>query len=247
MSELYAVLTSIALVDSSTVTPLSLVPLTTILAGRKPYPTAGMFLGGLYVSYMIMALAFLFGLSKVMDRLNAWVGYRWNNPEPGDFGLEILLGIVLLVFGLRIMEKRRAKTKERQVQEGVSPWAAFGFAFMINVVGFPGAVPYFAAADRINQADLPAMDAVLAVAWYVGIFVAPLTLLVILRAALGRRMDGVLTAIKGFFDKWGKRIMVVALILLGLFLVVDGIFYFTSGSPLVPIGWPSIAAWSPLP
>jgi hypothetical protein len=238
LSELFAVLASIALVDSTTVTPLSLVPLATMLAGRKPYATAGMFLVGLYVSYMIMALAFLFGLSKVMDRLNAWAGYRWNNPEPWDFGFEILLGIVLLVFGLRIMEKRREKTAGRQVREGASPWAAFGFAFMINVVGFPGAVPYFAAADRINQAALSAPDAVLAVAWYVGIFVAPLTALVILRAVLGQRMDGIMTTIKIFFDTWGKRVMVVAMVLLGLFLVIDGILYFVSGSPLVPIGWP---------
>lgn len=239
MSELYTFLASIALVDSTSITPLSLVPLATMLAGRRPYLTAGMFLGGLYVSYLVMALAFLFGMGAVLDRLNAWVSYRWHNPGAWDFGFEILLGVILLVFGLRIMEKRREKTSGRQVEEGVSPRGAFGFGFMINVVGFPGAVPYFAAADRINRADLSVVDSVLAVFFYVGVFLAPLVSLVVLRAVLGKRMDGAMTAIKGFFDTWGKRVMIVLMLLLGVFLVVDGVLYFVSGTPLVPLGWPS--------
>jgi cytochrome c biogenesis protein CcdA len=239
MSELYAVLLSIALVDSTSVTPLSLVPLATMLAGRRPYLTAGMFLGGLYVSYLIMALAFLYGMGAILDRLNAWVSNRWYNPGAWDFGFEILLGIVLLVFGIRIMEKRREKTAGRKVKEGISPGGAFGFGFMINVVGFPGAVPYFAAADRIHQADLAVGDAVLAVVFYVVVFILPLVSLVLLRALLGSRMDPVMTAIKRFFDTWGKRLMIVLMLVLGAFLVVDGVFYFVTDSPLVPVGWPA--------
>lgn len=238
MLELYSILASIALVDSTSITPLSLVPMSTMLAGRRPYLTAGAFLVGLYVSYLIMALAFLLGLSSLLDRVNAWVSYRWNHPEPADFGVEILLGIILLVFGVRIAEKRRAKTRGRQVREGGSPGAAFGFGFMLNVVGFPGAVPYFAAADHINRAGMGVVDQILAVVFYVAIFVLPLVCLVLLRVVLGQRMVPLLAAIKGFFDTWGKRIMVVLLILLGIFLVVDGAFYFTTGTPVVPIGWP---------
>ena len=78
-----------------------------------------------------------------------------------------------------------------------------------------------------------------AVLFYVAIFVLPLACLVLLRIVLGQRMVPLLAAIKGFFDTWGKRIMVVLLILLGLFLVVDGALYFVTGSPAVPIGWPS--------
>ena len=47
MVDLLAVLTPIALIDSTSVTPLGLVPLTTILAGRRPYLTALAFLAGL--------------------------------------------------------------------------------------------------------------------------------------------------------------------------------------------------------
>jgi len=237
MLELLVVLAPIALVDSASITPMGLVPLATILAGRRPYGTAFAFLAGLFISYLIMALLFLFGLSTLLMRLNVWLNYRWNNPEPADFGIQILVGLVMLIFGFRIAEKRKSKISERGLKSGVTPLSAFGFGFLMNVVGFPGALPYFAAADRIAQADPPTSDAVIAVVYYVTIFVLPLTAIVLLRALLGQRMDAIMQAIQGFFDTWGKRLIMILLILLGVILVVDGVAYFLGG-PLIPIGFP---------
>jgi len=239
MLELLTVLTPIALIDSTSVTPLGLVPLATILAGKRPFGTAFAFLAGLFISYLIMALLFLFGLNSVLTRLNAWFSYRWDNPEPADFGIQILVGLVMLFFGLRIAEKRKSRSSGRELQSGVSPVSAFGFGFLMNVVGFPGALPYFAAADRIAQADPPVSEAVLAVVYYVTIFVLPLTAIVLLRALLGQRMDAIMQAIQGFFDTKGKRLLMVLLVLLGLILVVDGVAYFLGG-PLIPIGFPGL-------
>jgi cytochrome c biogenesis protein CcdA len=239
MLELLTVLTPIALIDSTSVTPLGLVPLATILTGKRPFGTAFAFLAGLFISYLIMALLFLFGLSSVLTRLNAWLSYRWDNPEPADFGIQILVGLVMLFFGLRIAEIRKSRSSGRELQSGVSPVSAFGFGFLMNVVGFPGALPYFAAADRIAQADPPVADTVLAVVFYVTIFVLPLTAIVLLRALLGQRMDAIMQAIQDFFDTKGKRLLMVLLVLLGLILVVDGVAYFLGG-PLIPIGFPGL-------
>ena len=241
MLELLTIIAPIALIDSTTLTPIALVPLATVLAGKRPYPTALAFLLGLFVSYLVMALGFLFGLSAVLMRVNVWVSYRWNNPQPADFAFEILLGLVMLIFGFRIAEKRQSKSGGREIQTGVTPAAAFGFGCFLNIVGFPGALPYFAAADRIVQADLPWTGAVMAVVFYVTIFVLPLSIIVILRAVLGSRMDGVMQAIKGFFDTWGKRLIMVLLILLGIFLIADGVAYFLRGEPLIPIGYPNVS------
>ena len=241
MLELLTILAPIALIDSTSVIPLALVTLINLLAGKRPYLTSSAFLAGLFVSYLAMALGFLFGLSAVLERLNVWASHRWNNPEPVDFVVEIILGLILLFFGLKITEKRQEKSGGRKLEAAVTPAAAFGFGCMVNVVGFPGAVPYFAAADRIVQAGLPAFDAFLAVVFYVVVFVLPLVAIVVLRAVLGARMDGVMLAIKGFFDTWGKRLILVLLILLGLFLLVDGALYFLRGEPLLPIGYPGVS------
>lgn len=237
MYELLAVLIPIAVIDSTSITPVALVPLISILAGKRPLSTAFFFLGGLFVSYLAMALAFLFGLSSVLAKVNAWLSHRWHHPEPADFSLQILVGLVMLVFGFRVMEKRAVKTGGREIKEGISPWGAFGFACMLNVIGFPGALPYFAAADRIVEAQVTTLQSFWAVVFYVTIFVMPLGCIILLRTILGAKGDAILQAVQRFFKTWGKGLLVVLLILLGLVLVVDGIAYFM-GQPLIPIGYP---------
>ncbi len=237
MLELFLILVPIALVDSLSITPLALVPLISILAGPRRYSTALGLLSGLFVSYLIMALAFLFGLSTVLHKVNAWIGYRWNNPEPADFAVEILIGLVLVAFGLPLADKRQQKSEAKSLPAKVSPGSAFSFGFLLTVVGFPGAVPYFAAADQIARADLALNGSVLAVTFYVALFILPLSLLVLLHRLMGKRLDGFMLGCQRFFETTGKKLMKIGMILLGLIMVVDGIAYFF-GSPLIPIGYP---------
>lgn len=241
MADLFLVLLPIALVDSISVTPIGLVPLIHILSGRRPQSAAMGLLSGLFLSYLIMALAFLFGLSAVLGKANTWLSHRWKNPEPMDFAVEILIGLVLLAFGWPIAAKRKAKSeeksKEKKLPEKPSFGSAFGFGFMINVVGFPGAVPYFAAADQITRANLPASSMVMAVAFYCALFILPLTLLVLMHGMLGARLDGFMQGCRRFFETTGVTIMKVAMILLGLVLIADGVAYFF-WQPLIPIGYP---------
>ena len=68
----------------------------------------------------------------------------------------------------------------------------------------------------------------------------PLAAIVALRALLGSRGDRFLQVVSGFFDSWGKRILVALMLLLGLLMVVDAAFHWLRGAPLLPIGWPEI-------
>ena len=240
MNELIPALTPIALIDSTSLTPLALVPLMQALASPRGYRVAAAFLLGLFLSYLVMALAFLFGLSAVVLRLGNWLAHRWHQPEPLDFAVELALGLLLVFFALRREDPRRRRTAGRALEGRVSAGQAFVFACTLNVVGFPGALPYFAAADAIMRADLPSAGAVAAVVYYVVVFLVPLAAIVALRALLGSRGDRFLQAVSGFFDSWGKRILVALMLLLGLLMVVDAAFYWLRGAPLLPIGWPDV-------
>lgn len=241
MIELLPVLIPIALVDSLSITPLGLVPLIQILSGPRRYATAMGLLSGLFISYLIMALAFLLGLSAILDQANAWLSHRWNNPEPVDFAVEILIGLVLLAFGWPIAAKRKQKSEGKKLPTEVTPGSAFSFGFMLTVVGFPGALPYFAAADQITRANLPVPAMVLAVTIYCAIFILPLALLVILHRWQGGRLDGFLQSCRRFFETTGATIMKIAMIILGLILIADGVAYFIA-EPLIPIGYPALGS-----
>ena len=237
MVGLIPILLPIALVDSLSMTPLGLVALTSILAGPRRYATAFGLLSGLFFSYLIMALAFLFGLSAFLAQANAWVGHRWQNPEPADFGVEILIGLILVVFGWPIAAKRKKKSGGKELPAAATPGSAFSFGCVLTVVGFPGAVPYFAAAEQITRANLPVPGMVVAVITYILIYLLPLVLLVILHRWLGQRLDGFMQACQRFFEGPGARMMKIGMLLLGLLMVADGVAYFL-GAPLLPIGFP---------
>jgi hypothetical protein len=155
-----------------------------------------------------------------------------------DFALELVVGVLLVFFALRRQDPRKKRTGDRSLDGAVSPAQAFGFASMLNIVGFPGAVPYFAAADAIMRADLPALEGALAVAYYCAVFLVPLGAIVLLRALLGQHGDAFLAAVSRFLGTWGKRILMTLMFLLGAVMVVDASFYWIGGSPLIPIGWP---------
>jgi|GEM_PF-1395907 len=238
MTELIPILLPIALIDSTSVTPLGIVPLTGMLAGRRPYTTATAFLAGLSLSYTVMGLAFVMGLSSVFLRLNSWLEFRWHHPEPADFILELVLGLVLVFAGSRLADRRRVRQQDKAVRPGGGPLAAFGLAVMVNVVGFPGALPFFAAADQILRADPPTADIVLLVVFYSVIFILPLSIMVLLRRLLGDRGTVFMTRVKDFFDHGGRRLLMVLLVVLGALMAADAALYFLRGTPLAPIGWP---------
>ena len=58
------------------------------------------------------------------------------------------------------------------------------------------------------------------------------------RRLLGDRGTAFMARVQGFFDNWGRRVLLVLLVVLGTLMVVDAALYFVRGTPLVPVGWP---------
>jgi hypothetical protein len=95
-------------------------------------------------------------------------------------------------------------------------------------------VPYFAAIDLILRAEVTLLQRMLALGFYNFVFVSPLVAIVALRLTLGERSTDFLNAIKRFFERWGQRLIVALLLVLGVVLVADGIGW-SPGHPLIPV------------
>ena len=96
----------------------------------------------------------------------------------------------------------------------------------LTIVGMPGAVPYFAAIDFILRAELTMTQQLVMLGYYNLVFIVPLASIIVLRLVLGERSTPILQAIKGFFDRWGKRVIVTLLLVLGAALVIEGVTWF---------------------
>lgn len=233
MIDLVVVLTPIALLDSLTMVPLCIVPLVVLLAGPSPIVRAFAFVLGIFVAYLACGLLILLGLQSVFDELNAYAVRLWKSPYTEELIAQILLGILLCGFALRIMRGRKARGTETAAAGMTAIQAALAGAGL-TVAGLPGAVPYLAAIDLILRDEITLAQRILALGSYNLVFVVPLAAIVALRLVLGERGEAALHAVQRVLATWGQRIVVALLMFLGAVLIADGIGWFL-GTPLIPV------------
>ena len=77
--------------------------------------------------------------------------------------------------------------------------------------------------------------AVGALAFYNVIFVSSGVVLVLIRVFFGTRADSVFEAMNRLFAVWGKRLLIAAMVVLGLVMVADGVGWLL-GRQLLPVG-----------
>jgi cytochrome c biogenesis protein CcdA len=225
MAALLFVLTSIALLDSISIIPLSIVALAVLLAGPKPLLTSCSFILGTFCVYVVTGMALLVGLQSVFEEFNAYVEQLSGVPNTEEIIFQIALGLLLCAFGMRLAKARRARSGKASAK-ALSPAKAFVVGMGLTFLGMPGGLPYFAAVDLILRAEVPMPRQLAAIVYYNIIFVSPLGAIVAIRVMFGERGQEILEAVKRFFDKWGQKLIVSLLVGLGLFLVADGIGWF---------------------
>jgi len=234
MTGLLLVLASIALLDSTSLIPFSVVPMAVMLGGKRPAPTVMGFLAGILVVYMAAGVLLSFGLDALFDSLSAWVTRLYSSPYTWELLLQIAIGVAMIAFGRKLALKRSTAT-ERSAPEAVTPRQAFTFGAGLMLVGLPGALPYFGAVDQILRADLSSARSVLALLFYNLVFLAPFAALLIVRLVLPGRSESIFQRVASIAERWGRRFAIVVLLGLGIALVADGIGYLF-GCPLLPTG-----------
>jgi len=233
MGSLLLVVATIALVDSTSITPLCIVPLSVLFTTKRPVLCITAFLGGIFVAYMGTGILIALGLDTILEPFNRWFA-RWSHdPNTVELVIQLVLGVVMIFFGARLAAAREKKGGAN-VTSDVGAGECFGVAFGITLAGMPGAVPYFAALDQILRADLSTRGEILALTYYNLVFLAPLISLALARAALGSRIDGFIERMNEFLMRWANRVFVVVLFLLGLLFVADAIAWM-AGHPFLPV------------
>ncbi len=233
MKTIILILTPISLVDSTSIIPLSILPLIILLSGRRPVLGSVAFLTGIFATYLILGILIALGLGSMFDQINVYLLQIWKHPDTLDLITQIIIGVILLVFGFR-RPRARDSRGDSGISESITPPKAFIIASGLTIIGMPGALPYLAAIDQLLRADLTGFEVVLALTYYNVLFVLPLAVLVSIRVLFPNQSDRIFDFIKDLIAKWGRRVIVTLLVILGLVMVVDGIGWFL-GMPLIPV------------
>ncbi len=189
---------------------------------RRPIANSSAALLGHTVAYVGAGIFLALGLEKISARL--------ANPKPFDFLIEVVLGLALIWLAIA---SRKPRKKRSQAPAAELTWmTAFGYGAVINFVGIPFAVPYFAAIDQMLKANLSVSHTLGVLAVYNIAYALPFLVVPGLVLALGDRSRPVLARINDFLDRVSNFLLPILLALVGLALLADAVTFFASGESL---------------
>jgi len=186
---------------------------------KRPVSVSSAMLLGHTAAYMACGVILAYSIEKLSARL--------ANPQTVDFVIELVIACALLWLVLRT-RKDKGKRPDENTPE-FTLWKAFAFGAVINIIGIPFAVPYFAAIDQLLKSDLDTMGVVTGLAIYNAAYALPFLLIPLLTAIMGDRSKPILARVNGFMEKAGDIIMPLLLLAIGLALLLDSVWFFARG------------------
>ncbi len=235
MTALLFVIVPIALLDSTSMIPLAVAPMAVMLGGRRPVETTGGFLLGTFLTYTAGGVLLALGLDALLDRIAPALERWWIEPNDVELGIQLVLGLVMVGLGWRLAAARKSHGERGAGSEGFTPGKAFALGATLIVVGMPGAVPYFGAIDQILRANLDATGAVVALVAYNLAFITPLASLLVIRLVAPNQSERIFKKVADLADRWGGRLIIAVLLVVGLVLAADAVGWFFD-HPLLPVG-----------
>lgn len=189
---------------------------------NRPVLNSGTVLLGHTLAYFCVGVVVLRGMEKVSDYL--------QNPHAIDYVLSFVLGILLLWVALRGNKKNDEKKTENG--SSLTPIKALGMGALINFIGAPFALPYFAAIDQMQKTDHASGDVLSLLIAYNALYALPFLIIPVLvvfnrqgSAAILQRINSVLDRVSGF-------LMPIILFAVGFILMADAVLFFTTGEGL---------------
>ncbi|WP_028474340.1 GAP family protein [Nocardioides alkalitolerans] len=227
-----AALVGLALVDSTSIGTLVL-PLVLLLAPRPDVRRYLVFLATVGGFYALVGIGLVLGASAVADLAR----------DAGDLAplrwAQLVLGVVLLAVGVlgdprrwfgRRPEpapegtdatSRTATWRARLTGPGASYRMVVGVGLGAALVEVASMLPFLAAVGIITAADLAPAASALVVLAYAVVMVMPALLLLLLRLALGDRVEAPLARLSGWLDRTTAGATYWIFAIVGLLLAGD--------------------------
>ncbi len=186
---------------------------------KRPVATSSAMLLGHTAAYIISGVILAYSIEQLSTRL--------ANPLTIDFVIEFVIGCALIWLLLR-MRKDSGKRPDEQTPE-FTVWRAFTFGAVVNLIGIPFAVPYFAAIDQLLKSGLDTSGMVTALVIYNAAYALPFLLIPLLTAVMGDKSKPILARVNGIMEKASDFIMPILLVAIALALLTDSVWFFVRG------------------
>ncbi len=222
MQDLWLTLPPILIAD--VVNPVLFAFMVYAVGTTRPVANSIAALLGHTIAYLAFGVLFALAFNVIAERI--------ANPEPVDYWISLIIGVLLLWVAWR-SRSSDSTPSDRSADSEMSPIKAFFLGGVINLVGIPFALPYFAAIDQVLKADLNTTASLTVIAVYNIAYALPFLIVPVLAVMMGQAARPVLARINDKVDRISAVLMPVMLVLVGLFLIADALVYFMTGSGLI--------------
>lgn len=221
MIEIWAYLVPILLAD--VLNPVLFAFLIYAAGTQRPVLNSSFMLLGHTLAYFFAGIGLYFGLDKISELL--------ANPGNIDYAISMIIGVLLLwvVFAL----SKSTKKKEPEEDGTLTPMSAFGLGAVLNFIGIPFALPYFAGIDRILKADFTFFESVSVLGGYNLLYALPFMIVPVMIAVSGESSKAFLGRINNLLERGSDILMPILLVVIGLGLIADAVVYFITGQGLL--------------
>lgn len=193
--------------------------------------SSGAVIVGHTLAYFLVGVAIVYGLGELAARWLAPLVDRFNSPQDIDFVIGLVLGLILTSVALR-WRVSPPKASARPVSRfGSGIGGALVFGAVINFVGAPFALPFFAflsQLDRLAPEQTLSALAIYNLAYALPFLVNPLAL-----AVVGQTVLPVLGKAVSTVERLSRYVPPVLLGLVGVGLLVDAALFFATGTGLI--------------
>ena len=220
MVDLIPAILPILLVD--VLNPVLFAMLVFAAGSGSPVLNSSAMLAGHTLAYFVAGIAVALGIEKIAERL--------ANPEPVDFVISGIVGVGLLWLVLPARSSG-APTHDEPEWE-LTPTKCFGFGAMINFVGIPFALPYFAAVGQITSAFQSLTASLVSLGIYNITYAVPFAVVPLAVAVAGDGAKPMLGKVNEILVRAADVLMPWMFGLLGLALVADSAAFFIRGTGL---------------
>ena len=221
MTDLVAVLVPILLVD--VLNPVLFAMMVFAAGSGRPVGNSLAILAGHTLAYFVAGVAIAHGMEQISDRL--------ANPERIDFIISGLVGAGLLLMVLPTRKNGAPAAAEPEWE--LTPLKCFGLGAILNFVGIPFALPYFAVIDQLLKADLSTSGSLAVLAVYNLAYALPFVIVPAMVVVSGERAKPLLEKMNGFIGKASDMLMPWLFAALGVALIADAVAYFYRGTGLI--------------
>lgn len=220
MADLWTVLAPILVAD--VINPVLFAFMVYAAGSNRPISNTILVLLGHTTAYLSAGVGLAFGMEHIKGYL--------STPHTVDFVAGLLIGLLLL--WVAYLSTRTSAATERGRDGQLTPLKAFGIGAIINFIGLPFALPYFAAIDQILKTNLSAGSSFIILLGYNLLYALPFVIVPVLVLIMGQNSRPLLEKINNWLDRVSAVLLPIILGLVGLLMVADAVTYFVTGKGL---------------